>query len=60
MEQKDYSMEIVGVLLKGKKHIRGISDSLNVNPMMIVRKLLLLEKENVVDFIFEGKNKVFF
>jgi hypothetical protein len=59
VEQKDYGMEIVDVLARGKKHIRGISDVLDINHMMIVRKIASLEGENVVDFVVEGRNKVY-
>jgi predicted nucleotidyltransferase len=60
MEQKDYNLEIVGILLKGKNHIRGISNLLKTNHMMVFRKISSLEKKNVVDFIMEGRNKVYF
>ncbi|PJA71206.1 hypothetical protein CO153_02865 [Candidatus Pacearchaeota archaeon CG_4_9_14_3_um_filter_30_11] len=60
MEQKDYSLEIVNVLSRGRNHIRGISKVLKVNHMMIVRKINLLEKENVVNYVAEGRNKVYF
>lgn len=60
MEQKDYNLEIVNVLTKGKNHIRGISNLLKTNHMMVVRKMNFLERENVVDYIVEGKNKAYF
>ena len=60
MEQKDYKFEIVNILAKSNSHIRGISRILGVNHMMVVRKLVCLEKENVVDYFSEGRNKVYF
>ncbi len=60
MEQKDYKLEIVNVLSKGKNHLRGISNLIGINHMMVVRKIISLEKENVVDFVAEGRNKIYF
>ena len=60
MEQKDYKMEIVLELLNRQAHIRAIAEKLNINHMMIVRKLNELYKENVVDYRQEGKNRVYF
>ena len=60
MAQKDYKMEIVLELLKGKNHVRGIAKSIGTNHMNISRKIKELSKENVVDYTEEGKNKAFF
>jgi len=60
MEQKDYKLEIMNELLKGENHVRGIAKKLNINHMAIVRKIKELEKENVVDYREEGKNKKYF
>ncbi|MCX6795915.1 MAG: nucleotidyltransferase domain-containing protein [Candidatus Falkowbacteria bacterium] len=60
MEQKDYKMKIIGELLKGENHVRGISKSLRTNHMNISRRIKELSKENVVDFKIEGKNKTYF
>ena len=60
MEQKDYTLEIVNELLKGKSHIREIAKKLNTNHMKILRKIKELSKENVVDYEVEGKNKTYF
>ena len=60
MEQKDYKLEIVRELLKNRGHIRGIAKSLNTNHMSISRKMKMLSKENVVDYVQEGKNKTYF
>jgi len=60
MEQKDYTMEIIGELSKRKNHIRNLSRSLKINHMMVVRKINLLEKKNLVDYSLEGRNKVYF
>lgn len=60
MEQKDYKLEIVNELLKSKNHARGIAKKLNTNHMIISRKLKELEKENIVDYKEEGRNKAYF
>ncbi len=60
MEQKDYKLEIVNELLKNTKHVRGIAKNFNINHMLISRKIKELEKENIVDFKKEGKNKRYF
>ncbi|MDD5087042.1 MAG: nucleotidyltransferase domain-containing protein [Candidatus Nanoarchaeia archaeon] len=60
MEQKNYKLEIINVLLKEKSHIRKIANKLNINHMMIVRKIKHLSNENVVDFTKQGKNQVYF
>jgi len=60
MEQKSYKLEIIRVLLRENSHIRGIAKKLNINHMMIVRKIKELSKENVVDFTQEGKNQTYF
>ena len=64
MEQnsyKDYSLEIIGFLLREKTgHIREIARALKINHMAIARKIDSLMEENVLDFKQEGKNKTFF
>ena len=60
MEQKDYKLEIVNVLIRGKNHLRGISTKLGINHMRVIRKIKHLEKENVVDYVIEGRNKIYF
>jgi len=47
-------------LLKDNSHIRGLAKQLKTNQMMVSRKIKELEKDNVVDFRQEGKNKVYF
>ena len=60
MEQKEYKLEIVNVLLDGKNHIRGIAGKLEINHMLVLRKVNDLAKSNVVDFVWDGKNKSYF
>jgi DNA-binding transcriptional ArsR family regulator len=60
MSQKDYKLEIIGKLIRSRNHIRGLANELKTNQMMISRKISELEQNNVVDFNFEGKNKVYF
>jgi len=59
MEQKDYKFEIMNILINGENHIRGIADKLNINHMMIVRKVNELLNSNVVDVVKEGRNQVY-
>jgi len=60
MEQKDYKLEIIGELLKEQNHARDIAKKLEINHMIIIRKLKELLGENVVDYIQKGKNKTYF
>lgn len=60
MEQKNYKLEIINILLKERMHVRGIAKKLNTNHMIISRKMKELLEENVVDFNQEGRNKIFF
>ena len=60
MEQKDYKLEIVKILLKGKKHVRQIAREIGTNHMTISRRMQELFRDNVVDFEQEGKNKTYF
>ena len=62
MVQKGDNLEldIIGLLLKTKSHVRGIAKKLNESHSTILRKLNNLKKENVIDYRKEGKNKVFF
>ncbi|MEK6952532.1 MAG: nucleotidyltransferase domain-containing protein [Nanoarchaeota archaeon] len=60
MEHKDYKLEIVDELMRGSNHVRSIAKKLKINHMAIVRKIKELEKENVVDYKEEGKNKKYF
>jgi predicted nucleotidyltransferase len=60
MSQKDYNTLIIENLLKSSNHVRGIAQDIGTNQTTVSRKLQHLYKENVVDFRYEGKNKVFF
>lgn len=60
MEQKDYKLDIVYLLLQGKNHVRGIASKLGTNHMLMSRKIKELAQSNVVDFLWEGKNKSYF
>jgi len=60
MEQKDYRLEIVNVLMKGENHIRGISKILEINHMNVVRKIKELFNQNVVDYNLKGRNNNYF
>jgi len=60
MSQENYNTLIIENLLKSNNHVRGIADDISTNQTTVSRKLQELYKENVVDFRYEGKNKVFF
>jgi predicted nucleotidyltransferase len=58
MSQINY--DIVSNLIKQDNHIRSIARCLNTNQTTIARKVEELEKQNILDFRIEGKNKVYF
>ncbi|MBW6461861.1 MAG: nucleotidyltransferase domain-containing protein [DPANN group archaeon] len=60
MSRINYNNEIIGCLLIKPNHIRGLAKDLNTNQTTISRKIQDLYEQNIVDFRFEGKNKVFF
>jgi len=60
MEQKDYKLEIVNVLIGNSFHARELARQLDVNHMTLIRRLKDLVGENVLDLRVEGKNKIFF
>ncbi len=60
MSQKNYDLMIVEALLRKENHIRGLAKDLGTNQTTVSRKVLKLYHANVVDFRFQGKNKVFF
>ncbi len=60
MLQKRNDLEIVEIIRKKPAHIRLISEKLNLIPSTVFRTLNNLEKEKVVDFTREGKNKIYY
>jgi predicted nucleotidyltransferase len=56
---KQISYNIFLELIKSNNHIRGLAKALNTNPMTISRTLKELEKNNIVEFNQEGKNKAY-
>jgi predicted nucleotidyltransferase len=54
------SYKILQELFQKNNHIRGLSSLLGINHMTISRKMTDLEKENILDYAREGKNKVYF
>ncbi len=52
--------EIILVLLKNKTHLREIARILNESHSTVLRKIKELEKENVIDYKREGRNKIFY
>jgi predicted nucleotidyltransferase len=59
-KRDNLEMDIIGLLLKGDNHVRGIAKKLDESHSSVLRKLNNLKKENVVDSRKEGKNKIFF
>jgi len=53
-------LEIMLLLLREKKHLRGIAKKLNTPHSTVLRKLNKLFEENILDYVMEGKNKIFF
>lgn len=60
MIKKRYDLDIAEQLRKHPSHIRELARSCHINQMAVLRTLKELEKENIVDFHQEGKNKVYF
>ena len=46
--------------LQQKKHVREIARQIKSNQMTVSRKLKLLQKENIIDYMEEGRNKYYF
>jgi predicted nucleotidyltransferase len=59
-KRNNIDFEIILLLVKGNNHVRGIAKNLEEPHSTILRRLNELVKENVIDYKFEGKNKVFF
>jgi len=55
-----YKIKIVEELLKEENHVRGLAKKLKTNQTTIARKLKELQKENILDFKQQGRNKVYF
>jgi predicted nucleotidyltransferase len=52
--------KIVENLIKKENHIRGLAKELDTNQTTISRKVIELEKKNILDYKEEGRNKVYF
>lgn len=59
MSQINYKSKIIKSLLNKPNHIRGLAKELSTNQTTISRKLEELSKNNVVDSIIQGRNKIF-
>ncbi|PIN74729.1 hypothetical protein COV18_05915 [Candidatus Woesearchaeota archaeon CG10_big_fil_rev_8_21_14_0_10_37_12] len=59
-KRNNVELEIIDLLFKKENHVRGISKKLNESHSTISRKLNYLKDENAIDYVREGKNKVFF
>lgn len=60
MERKDCKLEIVDELLRNKRHARALAKKIGTNHTTVLRKLRELYEENAVDYVQEGKNKIYF
>ncbi len=60
MLHKRNDLEIIEVIRKQPNHIRKISQSLNMIPSTVMRIMKRLEKERVVDYERQGRNKKYF
>ncbi len=52
--------EIILLLIKSEKHLRGMAKQLNESHSTVLRKSNRLVEENVLDYKTVGRNKVFF
>jgi len=59
-KRNNIELRIIGVLLKGKSHVREIARALKAPHATVFRALKYLSRENAVDFSIEGKNKSYF
>lgn len=50
---------IIGNLMTKDNHIRGLAKDIGTNQSTIARKIKELEKNNIVDYRQEGKNKTY-
>ncbi len=53
-------LEILAYLFNSETHIRGLEKAIKMPHATILRKLVKLEKENIVDYKMAGKNKQYF
>jgi len=54
------TLDIISVLLRRENHLRAIAKQLGESHSTVLRKLNCLEKDDVVGFRVEGRNKIFF
>jgi hypothetical protein len=59
-EQNNLALDIISVLLRKENHLRAIAKVLGESHSTVLRKLNCLEKDDVVGFRIEGRNKIFF
>jgi len=60
VQNRDIELEVILVLLKNNSHIREIARIINEPHSSVLRKIRELERENILDFKEEGRNKVYF
>lgn len=60
VQKENIDLEMVLKLLEGKMHLRELARSLEVPHSTIMRKLNILLEEGIIDYLVEGRNKVFF
>ncbi|PIU88265.1 hypothetical protein COX58_03095 [archaeon CG_4_10_14_0_2_um_filter_Archaea_38_6] len=59
MKTKDYTFEIVDELLKSSSHARELARKVRMSHMGVIKVLSSLKKGNVVDYVTEGRNKIY-
>jgi len=59
-KRNNMNLEIIGLLINKKYHVRGLAQALNESHSTILRKLNTLYEQNVIDYKKEGKNKIIF
>lgn len=53
-------LEILSYLFNKEAHIRGMEKEIGIPHATLVRKLRIMEKQDIVDYIIVGKNKQYF
>ncbi|MBN1923342.1 MAG: nucleotidyltransferase domain-containing protein [Nanoarchaeota archaeon] len=59
MKTKDYTLEVVNELLNSSSHARELARKVKMSHVGVSKILSSLSKRNVVDYVTEGKNKIY-
>ncbi|MFH1511271.1 MAG: nucleotidyltransferase domain-containing protein [Candidatus Woesearchaeota archaeon] len=60
VQNRNIDLEVLLVLVRGASHLREIARVLNESHSTVFRRIKELVRETVLDFRWEGRNKVFF